>query len=71
VSGSSSAGGDTTSYAGTAARPDQDGRCKLEGYTLTLTARDGSTTVISAFALDPGSYGLLVLNGVNYLKDGR
>ncbi len=27
--------------------------------------------VVSAFALDPGSDGLLVLNGVTYLKDGR
>lgn len=64
-------GNSGASVVGNAARPSAGGRYTLEGYRLTLTGEDGRTESLSLFAPDPGSQGLLVIGGANYLKGGR
>ena len=64
-------GDSTTGVSGGSERPDEGGTYRLSGYTLVLTQRDGRSETLSLFAPDPGSDGLLVINGSNYLKQGR
>lgn len=67
-SSSNTTGDSTTGVTGGARRPGETGRYAISGYTLTLTTDDGRTETSSLFAPDPGSDGLLVINGGNYLK---
>jgi hypothetical protein len=66
--GSSNTG---ASVVGNATRPSQTGRYELGGYRLTLTGDDGRVDTLSLFAPDPGSRGLLVIGGANYLAQGK
>ena len=59
------------SVVGNATRPSQTGRYDLAGYRLTLTGDDGQVATFSLFAPDPGSQGLLVIGGANYLAQGK
>ena len=70
-SSSTTIGDSTTGVSGGSERPAEGGTYRLSGYTLALTGRDGRTEILSLFAPDPGSDGLLVINGSNYLKEGR
>ena len=68
---STEAGGSRTGAAGAGDRPLDEGRYRVEGYHLVLTGADGRTETLSLFAPDPGSDGLLVINGSNYLKQDQ
>ena len=70
-SSSTSIGDGTTGVSGGSQRPAEGGTYRLSGYTLVLTGRDGQSETLSLFAPDPGSDGLLVINGSNYLKQGH
>lgn len=60
--------------AGARSRPSHRARrYELSGHVLTLRGEDGSEERLSIFRGDPGSEGLLVIQGSNYLRreEGR
>ncbi len=66
---SSDLGTGTVNTAGHNTKPVESGRYEVDGYTLRLIGNDGETVLMSLFAPDAGSDGILILNGNNYLKD--
>lgn len=66
---SNDVGDSTVSAAGNSSKPVESGRYEVDGYTLKLIGDDGASVLMSLFAPDIGSDGLLVLNGNNYLKE--
>lgn len=67
-SGSNEAGGARTSIVTGSRRPATSGSYRLEGLQLVLAGEDGRTETLSVFRPDPGSDGLLVIDGSNYLR---
>lgn len=68
ASGNIASGDGSTGYATHSDSPVAAGRYRVDGYTLVLIGDDGKEEVLSIFAPDIGSDGLLVINGSNYLK---
>jgi hypothetical protein len=67
-SSSNTIGDSTVSTAGNSDGNVEAGRYEVDGYTLKLIGDDGKEVLMSLFAPDIGSDGILVLNGGNYLK---
>ncbi|OLP57934.1 hypothetical protein BJF93_13945 [Xaviernesmea oryzae] len=68
ASSTSDVGDTTTGFTSGGERPAASGRYRIEGYSLDLTGSDGKTERLSIFAPDRGSDSVLVIDGVNYLK---
>lgn len=60
-----------TTVAGHSRRPVQSGRYAVSGFRITLTDEAGGTESLSLFAPDRDSDKLLVIDGANYLKQGK
>ena len=67
-SGSTEADGARTSIVTGSRRPVTSGTYRLDGLLLHLAGEDGRTETLSVFRPAPGSDGLLVVDGDNYLR---
>lgn len=64
--------GDTdTSVTGSRETPEETGAYTIDGYTLTLVPEGGAPQVLSIYLPDAGDIDLLVIDGANYLREGR
>lgn len=60
-----------TTVAGHSRRPVQSGRYAVSGFRITLTDDAGGAESLSLFAPDRDKDKLLVIDGANYLKQGK